>query len=95
MQLMTDKSGIRWRHLLHQIYIYVVRPRGPYGFPTPFEKALLTLFRHLDVLRAVMFSEDVSLGDEWWHCSSRGDDDANWAELILEFAERWARLRFR
>ncbi|GAM36626.1 hypothetical protein TCE0_018f05855 [Talaromyces pinophilus] len=48
---------------------------------------------HLTI--AVMFSEDVSLGDEWWHCSSRRDDDANWAELILEFAERWARLRFR
>ncbi|KAJ5922876.1 hypothetical protein N7516_010579 [Penicillium verrucosum] len=89
----------------HQATTYqVVRPTGPDGFPGSFETALLTFFRHLDVLRAVMFSEDVSLGDEWWHAfefrqlaadDGRNHDDANWAELILEFAERWARLRFR
>lgn len=81
-----------------------MRPRGPYGFPGSFETALLTFFRHLDVLRAVMFSEDISLGDEWWHTfelrrlaayDGRNHDYANWAEHILEFAERWARLRFR
>ncbi|KOS38487.1 hypothetical protein ACN38_g10689 [Penicillium nordicum] len=47
-----------------------------------------------------MFSEDVSLGDDFEFRQlaaddSRNHDDVNWAELILEFTERWERLRFR
>ena len=77
-----------------------MRPRGPDGFPESFETALLTFFRHLDAHRAVMFSEDVSLGDDFEFRQlaaddGRNHDDVNWAELILEFTERWERLRFR
>lgn len=47
-----------------------------------------------------MFSEDVSLGDDFEFRQlaaddGRNHDDVNWAELILEFTERWERLRFR